>query len=191
MPLWLVVALLVVFVASRPVEARLWRAGRLSDRTTTVLMLGRMPALALVVCVAQGASSADRAARACIRNQASVVGIGSFAAFGLRFRSWSEVVFARELRERDLPFMALPAYHWHERVREPDFVVFVDGLPYAVEIHGEPYHPSGRTALDYERDLIYRLAGVEVVVLDASRVRRAPAEAVDLLLSVARFRRAS
>ena len=57
MPWWLVLALLVVFVASRPVEARLWRAGRLSDRTTTVLMLGRMPALALVVCVAQGASA--------------------------------------------------------------------------------------------------------------------------------------
>ncbi len=56
MPLWLVVALLIIFVASRPVEARLWRAGRLSDRTTTILMLGRMPALALVVCVAQGAS---------------------------------------------------------------------------------------------------------------------------------------
>src|SRR4051794_19625681 len=56
MPWWLVVALLVVFVASRGVEARLWRAGRLSDRATTILMLGRMPALALVVCVAQGAS---------------------------------------------------------------------------------------------------------------------------------------
>jgi hypothetical protein len=57
MPWWLVVALLVVFVASRPIEARLWRAGRLSDRTTTILILGRMPALVIVVCVAQGASA--------------------------------------------------------------------------------------------------------------------------------------
>ena len=56
MPPWLVVALLVVLVASRPIEAGLWRAGRLSDRATTVLMLGRMPTLALVVCVAQGGS---------------------------------------------------------------------------------------------------------------------------------------
>ena len=54
---WLVVALLVVFVASRPIEARLWRAGRLSDRTTTILIVGRMPALVLVACVAQGASA--------------------------------------------------------------------------------------------------------------------------------------
>ena len=53
---WLVVVVLVVFVASRPIEARLWRAGRLSDRTTTILVLGRMPALVLVACVAEGAS---------------------------------------------------------------------------------------------------------------------------------------
>lgn len=56
MPWWLAVPLFVVFLASRPVEVRLWRAGRLSDRATTILVLGRMPALALVVCVAQGAS---------------------------------------------------------------------------------------------------------------------------------------
>jgi hypothetical protein len=55
-PWWLVVAFSVVLVASPPLEARLWRAGRLSDRTITILMLGRMPAIALVVCVAHGAS---------------------------------------------------------------------------------------------------------------------------------------
>lgn len=53
---WLGVALVVVLLASRPIEVRLWRAGRLSDRTTTILVLGRMPALALIACVAQGAS---------------------------------------------------------------------------------------------------------------------------------------
>ncbi len=56
MPWWLAVALFVALVASRPIEARLWRAGRLSDRATTMLLLGRMPAIVLVVCVAQGAS---------------------------------------------------------------------------------------------------------------------------------------
>lgn len=50
-----VVVLFVVFLASRPVEARLWRAGRLSDRATAILALGRSPALVLVVCLAQGA----------------------------------------------------------------------------------------------------------------------------------------
>jgi hypothetical protein len=56
MPWWLTLALLVLFVASRPIEARLWRAGRLSDRTTTLLVLGRMPALVLVVSLVQGGS---------------------------------------------------------------------------------------------------------------------------------------
>ena len=56
MPWWFVVVVLIVFLASRPMAARLWRAGRLSDRTTTILVLGRMPALVLVVCVAQGAA---------------------------------------------------------------------------------------------------------------------------------------
>jgi hypothetical protein len=56
MPWWLTVALLVLFVASRPIEARLWRAGRLSDRATTLLLLGRMPAMVLFVSLVQGGS---------------------------------------------------------------------------------------------------------------------------------------
>jgi hypothetical protein len=56
MPAWLVVVLVVLLVSSRPIEARLWRAGRLSDRTTAFLMLGRLPAIALIASVAQGAS---------------------------------------------------------------------------------------------------------------------------------------
>jgi hypothetical protein len=44
-----VLALVIIAaVASRPIEMRLWRAGRLSDRTTAVLLLGRFPALCFV-----------------------------------------------------------------------------------------------------------------------------------------------
>lgn len=44
-----VVGLLVVAaVLSRPIEVRLWRAGRLSDRTTTILLLGRSPVIGFV-----------------------------------------------------------------------------------------------------------------------------------------------
>ena len=35
-------------VISRPIEARLWRAGRISDRTTAILVVGRFP---VVVCL--------------------------------------------------------------------------------------------------------------------------------------------
>lgn len=134
---------------------------------------------------------ADDQARRAVGNQASIAGLACYADGGLRFRSRSEMLFARELRRRDLPFLALPAYSWHGRLREPDFIVLVGGRPYAVEIHGAPYHPSGRTAIDYERDLIYRLAGIDVVVLDAERIRNDPSAAVDVVLSIAAMRLAA
>jgi hypothetical protein len=54
MPFWVPVLILVAAVASRPIEAHLWRAGRLSDRTTTLLLLGRMPMLALAFSILYG-----------------------------------------------------------------------------------------------------------------------------------------
>jgi hypothetical protein len=40
---WLAILIIVAAVASRPIEVRLWRAGRLSDRTLTLLLVGRFP----------------------------------------------------------------------------------------------------------------------------------------------------
>ena len=37
----LTVLVIAAAVISRPIEARLWRAGRLSDRTTALLLIGR------------------------------------------------------------------------------------------------------------------------------------------------------
>lgn len=48
MPTLLWVPILVLAVASRPIEVRLWRAGRLSDRAVTVLLLARFPLLVAV-----------------------------------------------------------------------------------------------------------------------------------------------
>jgi hypothetical protein len=50
------VLVIIAAVASRPIEARLWRAGRLSDRTTAILLLGRFPVLCLVFGLMTGAS---------------------------------------------------------------------------------------------------------------------------------------
>lgn len=44
MEIWPII-LVVVGVASRPIEVRLWRAGRLSDRALAALLLGRFPVL--------------------------------------------------------------------------------------------------------------------------------------------------
>ena len=46
--------ILIVAVASRPVEARLWRAGRISDRTTAFLLLGRFPVVVFLFAVLAG-----------------------------------------------------------------------------------------------------------------------------------------
>jgi hypothetical protein len=52
MPTWLGLLIVVIAVASRPVEARLWRAGRISDRTLTILALGRLPILVAIAALA-------------------------------------------------------------------------------------------------------------------------------------------
>jgi hypothetical protein len=50
------VLIVIAAVASRPIETRLWRAGRLSDRTTAILLLGRFPVLCLIFGLMAGAS---------------------------------------------------------------------------------------------------------------------------------------
>jgi hypothetical protein len=56
MDLWLVILIVAIAVASRPIEARLWRAGRLSDRKLTLLLVGRFPVLIGLVALLSGAS---------------------------------------------------------------------------------------------------------------------------------------
>jgi hypothetical protein len=51
------VALMILLVASRPFEVRAWRAGRISDRTAAILILGRFPLIGLLVGVFSGAGT--------------------------------------------------------------------------------------------------------------------------------------
>jgi hypothetical protein len=53
---WLVILIIGIALMSRPIEARLWRAGRLSDRKLALLMIGRFPFLVGLVAVLSGAS---------------------------------------------------------------------------------------------------------------------------------------
>jgi hypothetical protein len=52
----LVAVIVIAALVSRPIEARLWRAGRLSDRATVVLVLGRFPVLCFLFALIGGAS---------------------------------------------------------------------------------------------------------------------------------------
>jgi hypothetical protein len=53
----LIALVIVAAVISRPVEARLWRAGKLSDRTTAILLLGRFPVMVFLFAVISGGAS--------------------------------------------------------------------------------------------------------------------------------------
>jgi hypothetical protein len=54
MPSWAWIVVLVLLVASRPIEVRLWRAGRLSDQAVTIRLLTCLPLVSLIAIVAQG-----------------------------------------------------------------------------------------------------------------------------------------
>jgi hypothetical protein len=50
------VIVIALAVASRPIEVRLWRSGRISTRTLMLLMVGRFPVLVAVFGVLAGGS---------------------------------------------------------------------------------------------------------------------------------------
>ena len=50
------VLIVIVAVASRPIELRAWRSGRISDRTLAALLLGRFPVLGAVFAFLIGGS---------------------------------------------------------------------------------------------------------------------------------------
>ena len=56
MDLWLVILIVAIAVASRPVVGRLWRAGRLSDRRMAWILVARFPVLVGIFAVLSGAS---------------------------------------------------------------------------------------------------------------------------------------
>ena len=58
--LWLGVVLIGLLLVSQPIELRLWRAGRLSDRAVTMLLLAQFPMMVLIGIAATGPLDAGR-----------------------------------------------------------------------------------------------------------------------------------
>ena len=54
MEVWLPILVIVGAVASRPIEVRLWRRGRLSDQALALLLVGRFPLLVGLLSVMGG-----------------------------------------------------------------------------------------------------------------------------------------
>lgn len=53
--LGVVTLILLAFLVTRPLEIRLWEAGRLSDRLGALLLLGRLPVFVALIAVVTGA----------------------------------------------------------------------------------------------------------------------------------------
>ena len=51
-PLWVWLSVLIAVVVTRPLEARLWRQGRLSNRGLAILLLARSPFIAIFAVLA-------------------------------------------------------------------------------------------------------------------------------------------
>jgi hypothetical protein len=58
MDTWLLIPVLVIYVGSTPLEAHLWRNGRLSDRALALLVVGRFPILVAACAILVGTSPA-------------------------------------------------------------------------------------------------------------------------------------
>lgn len=54
--LGVVTVVLLAFLVTRPLEIRLWEAGRISDRVGALLLVGRLPLFVALIAVVIGAS---------------------------------------------------------------------------------------------------------------------------------------
>ena len=115
-------------------------------------------------------------------NQGTLVTLAGERYNGLRFRSYSEIVIAKELDERGVLFFPLPAASRRGVRREPDFLIVVKGRVGILEVHGEPYHPATRAAEDHKRSLFFEESGIFVKVFDAKECRTNPKTVVDTFL---------
>lgn len=86
---------------------------------------------------------------------------------GFRFRSQTEIRVAQALDRRKVLFFPLPRARIsvgnERRNTEPDFLVCVNGKWGILEVDGAPYHPPERSAVEHERDRLFKAHGIRVV----------------------------
>jgi hypothetical protein len=115
---------------------------------------------------------------------------------GFRFRSVTEIKVAEALDRAGVLFFPLPkarvvTANGHMNV-EPDFVIRQEGRWGILEVDGEPVHPRERSAIEHDRDRLFRRHGVVCVErFDAKRCYEDPDKTVEefLLLMVKVHRR--
>jgi hypothetical protein len=104
---------------------------------------------------------------------------------GVTYDSLPEVLFARALEERGVPFVA-GASVWLGPGARPkvDFLVLFRGRALVIEIHGKAYHPAYRMAAEWNRTRPLLLHGVRVDFVEAVDVLEDAVAAVDRALEL-------
>lgn len=92
---------------------------------------------------------------------------------GFKFRSATEIKIAEALDRANVLFFPLPKARvvtnsGHMNV-EPDFVICQEGRWGILEVDGEPFHPAERSAIEHDRDRLFRRHGVPVKRFDAKK----------------------
>lgn len=106
---------------------------------------------------------------------------------GFKFRSATEMRIAAALDRAGVLFFPLPKARVspssESRLNvEPDFVICDEGRWGVLEVDGEPFHPPQRSAIEHERDRMFKGHGVAVVErFDASRCYNEPDKVVQEL----------
>lgn len=116
---------------------------------------------------------------------------------GFKFRSATEIKMAEALDRAGVLFFPLPkarvAPADNRRMNvEPDFVICDEGRWGVLEVDGEPFHPPQRSAIEHDRDRIFKRHGVGFVErFDAKRCYEQPDKTVEefRLLMVKAYRR--
>jgi hypothetical protein len=115
---------------------------------------------------------------------------------GFKFRSATEIKIAEALDRAGVLFFPLPKArvvtpNGHMNV-EPDFVICHEGRWGILEVDGEPFHPAERSAIEHDRDRLFRRHGVVCVErFDSKKCYSNPDKTVEefLLLMVKSYRR--
>lgn len=131
-----------------------------------------------------------------VSNQASGAAVNHLWQ-GFKFRSATEIRIAEALDRAGVLFFPLPkgrvAPAEHRRMNvEPDFVICDEGRWGMLEVDGEPFHPPQRSAIEHDRDRIFKRQGVGFVErFDAKRCYEQPDKVIEefRLLMVKAYRR--
>lgn len=118
------------------------------------------------------------------RNQGLRSGSSTWRHGGLTYASPAEVVLAKELESRGIPFAPLPVVSVGQVRAEVDFLVLYGGRVMIPEVNGDHFHPPRRMADEWNRVRPLLRHGVRIDFIAARDLFADPGSALDRALDL-------